>query len=254
MLLSGQHYLVGVQPLSYEIHGELIGHLLHDQAALVGGVGTCQHLPLGEAFGFRRVRLAVRNLRRLPSPRMVNQKLGIHAEQAVQKVFVVNAVVRAFGAPGDVAHRVQSVLLELARDAVADAPEVCQRTMAPQLLAVGALVERRDAHAVLVRGNMFGHDVHGDLGEIEVGADACGRRDVRLAGHVADHGARKFVRGHARGLQIVRRVDENLVDGVDQKVIHRDIPQVDLDDPARVFHVVTHARRRDDAVDTMVCA
>ena len=243
--------LVRAEALADEVEGELVRHFPNDQEALVGGVGGGENLALTEALGLGLVGLAVRNLRGFPAPGVVDQKLRVDAEEAVEELLVVDGGGGAHRTAGDVAHGGHAVLGELARGSAADAPEVREGFVAPQLLAVGALVEDGDADAVFIRGNMLGHDVHGDLGEVEVGADAGGGGDAGLREDVEDHLAGELRRGHVVEREVVGDVDEDLVDGVHQKVLHGDVAQVDLDDPLRVLHVVLHARRGDDQVELL---
>ena len=51
--------------------------------------------------------------------------------------------------------------------------------MVPEGLAVGALVELGDAHALGVACEVLGDNVHRDFGEVQVGADAGGGGDAR---------------------------------------------------------------------------
>ena len=95
---------------------------------------------------------------------MVDEQLGVDAEQLIQQVFIVKLRGLAHGTPGDVAHGAKPHLFQLFRIAGADPPEIRQRAVGPQLLPVAQLVQLGDAHAVLVRGNVLRHNVHGHLG------------------------------------------------------------------------------------------
>ena len=118
--------------------------------------------------------------------------------------------------------------------------------MRPELFPEGHLIECCDANAVFVGPGLLGFDIHGDLGEEEIGADARRRRDAGIVQHVAHHRHGQLVRRHAIGAQIIRHIDKNLVDGIDDNVLRRDVFQIGGVDPAAVFLVQAHPRRRDD--------
>ena len=174
--------------------------------------------------------------------------IDLPAEEAVKQFLVMAGARFADRAAGHVAHRIESVVLQLFGDAAAHAPEVRQRAVIPQRAAIAHLVELGDAHAVGVRLHALGHHVHRDLRQIQVRPDADRGRDARGLEHVAHDEHRKFPRRDAARADIVRRVEKDLVDGVDVDVLRRGIFEVDLIDARAVFHVVGHARRRHDIV------
>ena len=69
--------------------------------------------------------------------------------------------------------------------------------MIPKLLPVAPLVQLRDPHPPAVRGDVLGHNVHGHLAKIEIGADSGGGRDAGALQHVQDHLHRQLPGGHA---------------------------------------------------------
>ena len=93
---------------------------------------------------------------------------------------------------------------------------------------------------------MLGHNVHGGLGQIQVGADARRGRDAGGVKDLPDHGGHQLVGRHAVEREIVRQVDENLVDGIDVDVLGRHILEIDLVDAGAVLDVGRHAGRRND--------
>ena len=240
-----QHNLFGDGVLPYQIEHQQLGHLLDDQPPLVKIVGTVQHLPGGQAGRGGPVLLDDLHRHRLPAPGVIDDQLRVDTEGLVELRFLQ----RIEGGAGDVAHREQLHVLQLRGDAPPDAPEIRQRTVRPQQLPILHLVQLRDAHAVLVRLGFLRDDVHGDLGQVQIRADASRRRDARVVQHVADHGHGELVCGHAVGAQIVGHVDEDLVDGVDEDVFRRDVFEVGRVDAAAVFLVQPHLRRRDDVGD-----
>ena len=128
---------------------------------------------------------------------MVHQQLGVDAEQFVQQVFVVKFRRLAQGTSGDIPHGAQSHLFQLFRVAGADPPEVRQGTVRPQLLPVAQLVQLGDAHAVLVCGNVLGHNVHGHFGKVQIRPDPGGGRDAGVFQNVQNDLHGKLPRGHA---------------------------------------------------------
>lgn len=50
--------------------------------------------------------------------------------------------------------------------------------MIPEGAAVAHLVQLRNPDAVAIGGDVLGHDVHGDLAQIQIGADACRGRNA----------------------------------------------------------------------------
>ena len=118
--------------------------------------------------------------------------------------------------------------------------------MRPEFFPEGHLIEYCDANAVLIGFGFLGFDVHGDLGEEEIGADARRRRDAGIVQHVAYHRHGQLVGRHAIGAEIICHIDKNLVDGIDNDVLRRDVFQIGGVDSAAVFLVQAHPRRRDD--------
>ena len=160
---DGQVDLVGHQPLIHQIQNQFFRHFPHHQPGLFIGVGGGQHLAGAEGAALRLIRLDVGNRGRLPAPGMVDEQLGVDAEGLVQQVLVVVFPRPAAGTQRNIAHRVQPQLLQPPLVAAAHPPEVGQRGVSPQRLAVGLLVQFGDAHPVFIGGNVLGHNVHRHL-------------------------------------------------------------------------------------------
>ena len=171
---------------------------------------------------------------------MVDEQLRILAEQAVEQLLVL------LGAQGNVAHREHAVSLEPAGDTAADTPEVRQRPVWPELPAEFHFIELCDAHAVFISRDVLCDDVHGDLGEEQVRPDAGRRRDAGRFEYVADDGLRQLMGGAV--IRIVRHIEKNLVDGIDDDVFRCDIFSVNFVDARTVFHIIGHARRCDHEI------
>ena len=176
----------------------------------------------------------------LPAPGVVDEQLGVDAEQAVERGLVRHR------APRHVAHRPHPVFLQLVGVAVADAPEVRERAVRPETAAVGRLVQLRDADSVPVGGDVLRHDVHRHLGEIEVRADVRRGRNARLLEDALDEPHRELVGRQAVHPQVLRGAYEHLVDGIGVDVVGRDVPHVDGEDVLADLHVPRHSRRRND--------
>ena len=121
--------------------------------------------------------------------------------------------------------------------------------MRPVFPAVGHLVQFGDAYPVCVGRTVLRLDVHGDLAEVEVGADAGGGRDARFPEHFLDELACQLVRGELVGPEVGGGVNEDLVDRIDVDVLRGDVAQVDAVDVAADLHVMCHPGRGDDVVE-----
>ena len=97
---------------------------------------------------------------------------------------------------------------------------------------------------------MLGHNIHSHLGQIQVGADAGGSRDAGGGQYIPDNATRQLMRGTAVGSQIGRGIDEYLVNGVDDNMLGGDIFGVHVVNPRAVLHVVSHAWRGDNEVQS----
>ena len=97
---------------------------------------------------------------------MIDEQLGVHAEQAVQKRLAEHIAFAAQGTARHVAHRIHTVRPQFFRIPFADAPEIGDRAVFPQLLAIALFVELGDAHAVFIGGHMLGDDIHRHLAEV----------------------------------------------------------------------------------------
>ncbi len=248
VISDGKLHQIRHKGLVHQLQNHLLGHLPHDQPRFLKIIGRHQHLPRADAVRGGTVSLDVFHPAALGAPGMVDQKLGIDAEEPVEKLGVVHLALPPQRTARHVAHSVQAVLLQLFRDPPAHTPEIRQRAVLPQRPAVAHLVQLGDAHAVLIRGHVLGHNVHGDLGQVQIRADPDGGGDACGCQHVPHNGHGVFARALAAGADIIRRVQKNLVNGVDVDVLRRGIFQIDLIDPRAVFDIKRHARRRDNIV------
>ena len=171
---------------------------------------------------------------------MVNYELGIHSEHMVKLLLPL----RMGGVEGHIAHGLHAVTLQFGSYAAANAPEIGQGAVLPQLLAVTHLVKLSYTHAVFIGLSVLGYYIHGHFGQIQVGADARGGCDAGYGEYVAYH-----EHGHLAGrtfahLEIVCKVNEHLVNGIDVYVIGRNVLEVDGVYLAAHLHVTGHLGRR----------
>ena len=205
-----------------------------------------KHLPRRQALGFGLVGLDCLNGARLVSPSVVDQKLGIHAEKLIQERFVASFEHTADGATCHVAHRKHSVGFKRSCIALANAPEVGQGTVIPKLLAVGDLVKLCNSYAVLVCGHLLCHNVHCNLGKIQIGSDTNRGGNSRCRQHVADEHTCKLMPCHSSGFEIARCINEHFINRVNVDILGGYVLEIDLIDPRAVLHIVRHTRRRND--------
>ena len=242
VIADGQHHLVGDKPLVHQIQHEQIRHLADDEPRLLRLVRAMQHLSGADAVRARPIRLDRLDGRRLPAPCVVDEQLRVFAEQPVEQILA------ALRAEGDVAHRHHPVLLQLFGDAPPHAPKIRDGLMRPELAAEFHFVQLRDADAVLIGGHVLGHNVHRHLAQKQVCADSRGGRDAGRLQHVEDDLHGEIVRRKPVCAQVIRRIHEHLVDGIDHDILRRDVFEVNLIDSAAVRHVIRHSRRRDDEI------
>ena len=176
---------------------------------------------------------------------MVDEDFTVDAEGAVEKFLVLH------GTDGNVAHAGKMRVHQPLRLSGPETPEICQRSMLPELLTIGLLIELCNAYPVLICRGFFRHDVHGDLGEVQICADADGGRDAGSLQHLPDHGARHDVSGaymlpfglFLKTVEITGAVDEGLVDAVDMDILRRNIVQINGKNERGDPLVLRHARR-----------
>ena len=107
----------------------------------------------------------------LPSPGVVYEQLRIDAEKLVQQLLVVDVPRFSHRAPSHILHGVQAMGLQFLGIPGTHPPKIGQGTVAPQGLPIAHLIQFRNAHTVFVWGNVLGLNIHGHLGQVQVGAD-----------------------------------------------------------------------------------
>ena len=237
-----QHNLLRDHMLPNQIQHQQLRHFADNQPPFLKIIRALQYLPGGNTAGGRTILLDIRYRHRLPAPCVVNDQLRVDPKGFIKFIFAdwIERGTR-YVAQGIKAHR-----FELFGDASADAPEICQRAMRPELFPKGRLIKRRNAHAVPVGLGLLGLDIHGDLGQKKIGADARCRRNAGIVQNVAHHRHGQLMRRHAVGTQVIRHIDKNLVDGIDDDVLRRNIFQIGSIDSAAVFFIQAHPWRSDN--------
>ena len=234
-----QDHLVRHQFLLHQVQHQQVRHFADDDASFLETVRAHQHLPAGKTVRRGPVGLDCRDGAGLPAPGVVDEEFRIDTEKPVQDFLSLQ------GAPRHVAHRVHPVRLQPGGDAPADPPEVRQGPVRPVFLPIGHFVQLGDPDAVLVGRRVLRLDVHRYLRQIQVRGDARRRGDMGGVQHVLDHPPRQFMGGKAVQGQVIGRVDEDLVDGIDMDVLGGNVLEIDLVDLRAHFHVQGHPRDGD---------
>ena len=241
-----QHHLIRHHTLLGQIQGQLIRHLPDDQAPLLIGIGPLQNLTGADAVGAGAVGLDIPDGAGLPAPGVVDEQLGIDPKNGIQQLLVVIILRPAQRAPGDISHGKEPVLFQLPGVPRPHPPEVRQRPVIPQLLPVALLRQLGDAHAVLIRRDMLGHNIHGHLAQIQIAADPGGGGDAGTAQHMLDHGHHQLPGGLAVEPEIGCQIHEHLIDGVDMDVLRGNILKVNAVNFGAGLHIVAHPGRGHD--------
>lgn len=120
--------------------------------------------------------------------------------------------------------------------------------MVPQQIAEALLVELGNAHAVRIRRDVLCHDVHGQLCEIQVRADARRGGDAGLGQHFAHQLHGQLVGRQLIERQVARHIHEDLVNGIGVDVLRGHIAQIDFVDLLRHLQIPGHPGRRNDVI------
>ena len=92
-----------------------------------------------------------------------------------------------------------------------------------------------------IRHDMFCHDIHCGFTQIKVRSDSCCCSNTCLLHHVKDHLWCQFLRRHMIGVQIMRHIHKNLIDGVHMHIFRRNISQINVVNLCTVFHIECHS-------------
>ena len=215
-------------------------HLPDDKLGFVVGVGAGQHLSLADAVGAGLVTFDLSHTAGLIAPCVVDENFRIHAKNFIQTIFPVD------GKPCQIPHGVDAMGFQPLDGAGASHPEIRQRSVVPQQIPVRLLVQFRNADTIFVCRDMLCHNVHGQLCEVEVGADTCRCGDAGVVQHLPHHGHGKLVGAHVVVGQIARHINKNLVDGVGVDIRRGHIFEVGLVDLGGHIQIPLHPGRRND--------
>jgi len=234
----------GHQLLFGEPEHQHLRHLPDNELRLVVGVGTGQHLPLADAVGAGLVAFDLGHAAGLITPCVVDENFRVHAENLIQTIFPVDRK------PCQVPHGVDTVSFQPLDRAGTGHPKIRQRSVVPQQIPIGLLVQLCNADAIFVCRNVLCHNVHGQLCKVEVGADACRCGDSGVGQHLPHHGHGKLVGAHVVIGQIARHINENLVDGIRVNIRRGHIFEVGLVDLGGHVQIPLHPGRRNDVAQS----
>ena len=176
----------------------------------------------------------IRHGHRFDPPGVVDQDLAVDSKYLIKYPFV------PLGPRGDIAHRIQLAGLQTAGCPGSDLPEIRDRLMVPEKVAIGVLVQLCYPYAVFVRSRFLGDDVHGDFCQVKVSADARGGGNAGRAKNIPYHGHGHHMGGMDRytsclrltpgflfvKMQVGRAVDKYFIDGIDVYVLLRSVFEV----------------------------
>ena len=224
-------------------------HLLHYQPRLLEGVGGVEHLSGDNASVLWPIGLDVGHGAGLVAPGMINENLCIHTKHPVELALAG----RLEGAVGKFSQGEDAVFFQPSGSSVANAPEVGEGAVVPQLPSEFHLVQHRHPHSPLVGLRPLCQNVHGNLAQEEIGPNAHGGGDAGgLLNLLNDPAAQALGVGSVEG-QVGGEVDEHLVYGIYVDVVGREVPEVDLVDVGGIGEVEGHAGWGGDVVQPFSC-
>ena len=171
---------------------------------------------------------------------MVNKDFCVHAKDLIQTIFSMD------GEPCQVPHGVDAMSFQPLDGSGTGHPEIRQRSVVPQQIPVGLLVQLCNADTIFIRRDVLCHNVHGQLCKVEVGADARRCGDAGVVQHLPYHGHGKLMGAHVVIGQIARHINENLVNGVGVDIRRGHIFEVGLVDLGGNVQIPLHPGRRND--------
>ena len=234
--------LIRDQPFLHQFQRQRIRHLPQNQLRLRRLIGMLQNLT-----GTQAVRLRPVSLHRLygtgfPPPGMVNQKLRIFSKKAVEQFLVLDRASR------HVSHRIQAKRGQPFGIPPPDPPEIRDRTVGPEFSAVRHFIQLCDPNPVLICRDMLGPHIHRHLAKIQIRPDSRRCRDSGLVQYVQNHSHGKVVGRQVIRFQIRGRIDEDLIDRVNNHILRRHVLHVNSINACAVRHIGCHTRRCDQEV------
>ena len=237
VVAHSQYHLICFKALAHQIQYQLLRHFPDNQLSLFKGIGARQHLSLAQAVCRRPVSLDVLEPAGLPAPGMVDQQLRIDPEHLVELFFVV------FRRSCHIPHGIQTGGLQLPGDTLSHTPEIRNGPVGPKLPPVSHFIQLCNPDPVFIRRHMLCHNIHCDLRQVQVGADACRCGNAGFPQHIPDHPHGKLPGSTAVGFQIACRINEHLVNGVYMNILRRNIAHVKMKDFRGNLHIFCHPGR-----------
>ena len=87
---------------------------------------------------------------------------------------------------------------------------------------------------------MLGHNVHGHLAQVQIGADTGGGGDSGFPEHLPDHLPDQAVGRPAPGFQIGRQIQQHLIYGIHMDVFRSHELEINLEHLGTFFHIPLH--------------
>ena len=179
---------------------------------------------------------------------MIDQDLSVDSESFIKPLFIVLAL------PGNIAHGKEESVLQPFCLSGAYHPEISQRFVAPEQIAVAFLIQLCDPDTVLIRRHLFGNDIHADLCEVHVCTDAdCSGDPCRPQNVPHDFYGHEPCRFHTAfpgffliEMKIRTAVDEGLVDAVHMDILRSHIFQYHAVDQRRDPFIFRHPGKSDE--------
>ena len=109
--------------------------------------------------------------------------------------------------------------------------------MCPEVAAVCHLIQLGYTFTVLAGRKVFCPDIHGNLAEIQVGADPDRGGEACSLQHIPDDQHGKVAGRHIAEAEIIGGIYEHFIDGIDVNIFRRGIFQVDVIDACAVLNI-----------------
>ena len=127
-------------------------------------------------------------------------------------------------------------------------PEVGERTVGPEKPPICHLIQLGDANTIFICMDMLGHNIHGNLGQIQIRTNACRSSDARRFQNVENDLPGELTGRQMVGLQITGGVNKYLINAVWIDVLRRNMLEVHAVDAGAPVNIVGHSGRGHDIV------
>ena len=133
--------------------------------------------------------------------------------------------------------------LKFSRISFSHPPEICERSVIPQLLSVRHFIKTCYPDSILIRGYMLCLNIHRYLTQVEVRSYPCCCCYTGLCKHILYDRHGKIVRTHLIYPKIIRHIHEHLIYGIHMHILWCYILQIDVIYIRTVLHVICHTWR-----------